>query len=134
MIQHQRIVMQDRESEEKLPLDLFEEIAKFLPLASLCQCRMVSKNWNRFISHPDFASRHARASPPEEYVVISKEDIDLEFSTRDWVVLDVGSKRSFILSVGFLAQFVEQEEILARCPLAHLWSNKLWSAEDHFGG
>jgi len=83
MIQHPRIVdMQDyRESEEKLPSDLLEEIAKFLPLASLCRCK-VSKNWNRFISHPDFASRHARASPAEEHVLVSERDVALQISSH----------------------------------------------------
>lgn len=54
-----------------LPVDILETVIVFLPLVSVCRFRTVSKIWNRFISHPDFAARHARASPPGEYVLIT---------------------------------------------------------------
>jgi len=122
--------MEDRDSVEKIPSDLFEEIATFLPLTSLCRFRAVSKNWNRFISHPGFALRHARASFPEEYVFISEQDVDLEFSTGDWVVLSVASKKFFIFSAHFLAKFVESEDSDVLCPEAFSKPRRLILAAD----
>lgn len=94
-----------------LSSDVLEKIVTFLPTVSLCRFRTVSKKWNRLISHPDFASRHARASSPEEYVLITVR-FDCPFNSMgSWEVLDVANKRFFTLSDDFLTKFVQQEGI-----------------------
>ena len=103
--------------EKEINSELLQEIATFLPLASLCRFREVSKEWNRFITHPNFASRHARASPPEEHILTSERVVATHFHYfAGWEVLDVASKRSFLLNGDFLSEFVKREGVIAPCP------------------
>lgn len=94
-----------------LPADLLEKIVAFLPIASLCRFRAVSKEWNNRICHRDFASLRTRASSPEEYVLVTpRSDVDCG-PVWGWEVLDVTNKRSFTLSNDFVAEFILQEGI-----------------------
>lgn len=95
-----------------LPAQILEKVLTFLPMASLCRFRTVSKKWNTLMSHPDFASRHARASSPEDYVLITVR-VDRPFkSVGGWEVLDVANNRFFTLSDNFLTKYVKQEGIV----------------------
>ena len=95
------------------PAQILErKVLTFLPIASLCRFRTVSKQWNVIISHPDFASSHARASSSEDYVLITVR-VDRPFnSIVGWEVLDVVNNRFFTLSDDFLTKYVKQEGIV----------------------
>ena len=73
------------------PAQILErKVLKFLPIASLCRFKTVSKEWNSIISHPDFASSHARrASSSEDYVLITVRGDRPFNSIVGWEVLDV---------------------------------------------
>ena len=85
-----------------LPAGLLERVFTFLPIASVCRFRTLSKDWNRFISSPSF--KHAGASK-EDYALITPRWGRLE---GGWVVLDVARKRYFNLSDAFLTKHVQE--------------------------
>jgi len=92
------------------PAQILEmNVLTFLPITSLCRFRTVSKKWNRIISHPDFASSHARASSSEDYVLITVQVHRPFDSIGGWEVLDVVNNRFFTLSDDFLTKYVKQE-------------------------
>lgn len=96
-----------------LPWDILQKVLSFLPIASLCRFRAVSKKCNSLISLLDFALRHAQTVPPEEYVFLSlKYDAYESNPIRGWEVLDVANKRFFTLSNDFLTEYVKREGIV----------------------
>ena len=93
-------------------MEVLQTVMMFLPLASLVWFKVVSREWNRLISHREFVSRHAQAATPEEYVLVAVQ-IDTSESKRGqgWEVLDVANRRFFTLSSDFLTKYVEREGI-----------------------
>lgn len=88
-----------------LPEEILEtNVLPHLPIASLCRFRAVSKKWQAWISHRDFAARHALATSPEDYVLITEPKYrpgDNGFS--GWDVVDVVNNKVFTLADDFLA-------------------------------
>lgn len=112
----------------RIPAEILQlKVLPFLPIASLCRLRSVSKNWNTLISQsPEFASSHARASSPEEHVLITVRD-DLPFfdNIGGWEVLDVANNKVFTVSHDFLSKYVNQE-----CGDDHSWIQRKFLAAD----
>lgn len=64
----------------RLPAEILEsKILRFLPIASLCRFKTVSKKWNMLISHPDCALAHARASSS---IFVGEMSVELLRSSR----------------------------------------------------
>ena len=87
-----------------LPTDILERVFTFLPIASVCQFRMLSKSWNRYITSPNFTHAQASNVSPEEYVLIASP----QSWYKNWCVLDVARRRFLNFSDEFLRNHVQQ--------------------------
>lgn len=97
-----------------LPKEILEtKILPALPVVSLCRFRAVCKKWNTLITHPDFATKHALAAPPQECLLITLQ-VDLPVNSwlpGGWDVLEVANGKVFTVNTDFLASSLQLEDL-----------------------
>ncbi|KAG0623590.1 hypothetical protein M758_3G185800 [Ceratodon purpureus] len=93
-----------------LPIDILERVFTFLPIASVCRFRTVSKSWNRLITSHAFGHAQASNVSPEEYLLIA---VQRSWVYRNiWYVLDVTRRRFLTFNDKFLTNHLQRQGLI----------------------